>query len=105
MTILLAAAAFAASCIWLTVRIINRRERWARWTLAVLVGLPVLYVASFGPANARIGPRGLIHRAEEDRLLYAYETIYRPIFWAMHESPLFLGAMDRYCSIWTRGQL
>jgi hypothetical protein len=43
--------AFAAFCVWLTVRIINRRERWAKWTLAgVIVGLPVLYVASFGPA-------------------------------------------------------
>jgi len=43
-------AAFAASCVWLGVRIINRRERWTKWTLAGMVGLPVLYVASFGPA-------------------------------------------------------
>jgi|GEM_PF-1100265 len=43
-------AAFAAFCVWLTVRIINRRERWAKWTLAATVGLPVLYVLSFGPA-------------------------------------------------------
>jgi hypothetical protein len=42
--------AFAAFCIWLTVRIVNRRERWAKWTLATVVGLPVLYLASFGPA-------------------------------------------------------
>ena len=42
--------AFAAVCVWLTVRIVNRRERWAKWMLAVVVGLPVLYVASFGPA-------------------------------------------------------
>jgi hypothetical protein len=46
-TILLStlAVAFAAFCVWLTVRIVNRRERWAKWTLAVVVGLPVLYVA------------------------------------------------------------
>jgi len=39
MTILLAAlaAAFAALCIWLTVRIVNRRERWAKWTIAGLI--------------------------------------------------------------------
>jgi hypothetical protein len=43
------AVAFAAFCVWLTVRIINRRERWAKGT-AVVVGLPVLYVMSFGPA-------------------------------------------------------
>jgi len=41
--------AFAAFCIWLAVRIINRRERWAKWTLAVVVALPALYLASFGP--------------------------------------------------------
>lgn len=43
--------AFAASCVWLTVRIVNRREKWATWTLAFTVtGLPTLYVLSFGPA-------------------------------------------------------
>jgi len=42
--------AFAAFCLWLAVRIVNRRERWAKWTLAVAVTVPVLYVASFGPA-------------------------------------------------------
>jgi hypothetical protein len=52
MTILLAALAITVSafCVWLTVRTVNRRERWAKWTLAGLVGLPVLYIASFGPA-------------------------------------------------------
>jgi len=52
MTILLPtlAGAFSALCVWLAVRIVNRRERWAKWTLAGVVGLPVLYVASFGPA-------------------------------------------------------
>jgi hypothetical protein len=29
---------------------VNRRERWAKWTGAAVAGLPVLYVASFGPA-------------------------------------------------------
>ena len=53
--------AFAAVCVWLTVRIANRRERWAKWTLAAaLLGFPLLYLASFGPvcwitAAPRIG--------------------------------------------------
>jgi hypothetical protein len=42
--------AFAAFCVWLTVRIVNRRERWAKWTLAAVVSMPLLYVACFGPA-------------------------------------------------------
>jgi hypothetical protein len=44
------AVAFPGICIWLVVRAYNRREVWAKWTLAGLVGLPVLYIASFGPA-------------------------------------------------------
>ena len=40
--------AFAAFCVWLTVRIVNRRERWAKWTLAVVVGMPVLVIAAVG---------------------------------------------------------
>jgi hypothetical protein len=43
--------AFVASCIWLTVRIVNRRERWAKRTLlGIVVGVPLAYVVSFGPA-------------------------------------------------------
>ena len=47
---LLLSVTCAAFCIWLTVRIVNRRERWAKWTLAAVLSLPLLYVASFGPA-------------------------------------------------------
>jgi hypothetical protein len=70
--------AFACFCVWLTVRIVNRRERWAKWTLAMVVGLPVLYVASFGPAcwftsRTHIGIVNL-------------PTVYRPILSAMSES-------------------
>lgn len=42
--------AFAALCVWLIVRVINRRERWAKWALVLWAGLPFLYVLSFGPA-------------------------------------------------------
>ena len=42
--------AFAAFCVWLTVRIVNRRERRAKWTLAGVIILPTLYVLSVGPA-------------------------------------------------------
>jgi len=43
------AVAFAAICVWLGVRIINRRERWAKWTLATSILVSILYVLSFGP--------------------------------------------------------
>jgi hypothetical protein len=44
------AVGFAAFCVWLAVRIFNRRERWTKLTLTAMVGVPVLYVTSFGPA-------------------------------------------------------
>jgi hypothetical protein len=44
------AVAFAAFGIWLTVRIVNRRERWAKRTALALACLPIVYVLSFGPA-------------------------------------------------------
>jgi hypothetical protein len=31
------------------VRVVNRKERWAKWMLAVTLSLPVLYVVGFGP--------------------------------------------------------
>lgn len=53
------AVVFAALCIWLTVRIINCRERWAMWSLAgavaiVLLLLAVRYWFAFAAWNAGI---------------------------------------------------
>jgi hypothetical protein len=51
MTILIPslAVAFTAACIWLGIRIINRRERWAKWTLAALAASVAMYPLSSGP--------------------------------------------------------
>ena len=43
LALLIVGIAFAAFCVWLTVRIIDRRERWAKWTLAGAIGLPALW--------------------------------------------------------------
>jgi len=42
--------AFTAFWAWLGVRIVNRKERWAKRLMAVNIAIPILYVASFGPA-------------------------------------------------------
>jgi hypothetical protein len=42
--------AVAAFCVWLTVRIVNRKERWAKRLFAWILSVPVLYILSFGPA-------------------------------------------------------
>ena len=51
MTTLLPAlgVAFAAFCVWLGVRIVNRRERWAKTLAVVLASSALLYVLSIGP--------------------------------------------------------
>jgi hypothetical protein len=41
--------AFAAFGIWLAVRIVNRRERWAKRTAVGVVVVVLAYLASFGP--------------------------------------------------------
>jgi hypothetical protein len=67
--------AYAALCVWLLVRIINRRERWAKGTLAGVVAMPLLYVASFGPAcwmTSRVDPYG-------GPLYPSWMTIYAPL--------------------------
>jgi hypothetical protein len=48
--LLIVSAAYLAFILWLVVRFINRRERWTKYTVSGLVGLPALYIVSFGPA-------------------------------------------------------
>src|SRR5262245_31992187 len=49
--LLLLAIAFSACCLWLAVRVINRRERWAKWAFAVMVVTALFgYPLSIGPA-------------------------------------------------------
>ena len=77
------AIAFAAFCVWLTVRIVNRRERWPKRTVAAAVGLPVVYVASFGPAcwiKAHVFPRQ--HAADS-----VTEFTYWPVLWQCVRGP------------------
>jgi hypothetical protein len=41
--------AYAGFCLWLGVRVFNRRERWAKRTAVAMAILPVLYALSSGP--------------------------------------------------------
>jgi hypothetical protein len=72
-------AAFAAFCLWLTVRIINRRERWAKRTAAALLFVVlVAYPLSFGPRCWEVG------RSQD---VYSEMILYRPILWLWSCSP------------------
>jgi hypothetical protein len=77
------AVAFAAFCVWLVVRIVNRGERWAKWTLATVIGLPVLYVASFGPACALVDRR-MVPRS-------TLNTVFSPCLFLVTDAPEPLG--------------
>ena len=91
------AVAFAAFCVWLGVRIVNRRERWAKWALAGVVGVPVLYIASFGPA---------IRSATRSELpLETVVRIYRPLFSLTSKSDIARNAMNWYAGVWTDGSV
>jgi hypothetical protein len=81
MTIALAifGVALAATSIWLTVRIVIRRERWAKWMAVAVAVLPVLYVASFGPACWAVG-RGIL--SAEHAVI-----VFRPIVVATFKGP------------------
>jgi hypothetical protein len=88
------AVSVAALCVWLTVRILNRKERWAKWTLVTVVGLPVLYVASIGPwfwldSSGRLSPS----------LVWMNQT-YDPIHWIAERSTWANDALSAYLSLW-----
>jgi len=100
--------AFAALCVWLTVRTVNRRERWAKRMLAaLLVGTPVLYVASFGPAiwltklDSPWAPQtAAIYWPLGRALVNAPEVIREPLGWyaGLFAQPCAdVGCMDFYC--------
>ncbi len=48
------AVTFAAFCVWLTVRIVNRKKKpgWRFWTATALVVASIGYPASYGPSKA-----------------------------------------------------
>src|SRR5258708_1402868 len=76
MTLLLPvlALAFAASGVWLTARIFNRRKCWVTWTaVGLLVALPFLYVVSVGPV---CWSADQYHRYKDTELL---RRVYRPL--------------------------
>ena len=80
----LAVVGFAAFCIWLTVQIANRHERWARWAAVVMV-LFVAYSLSHGPAL------GILVKVGQPRwLMMTYVTVYKPLYWALALGPEWL---------------
>lgn len=87
---------FAAFCVWLTVRLVNRRERWAKWSLATVIGLPILYFASLGPLTG-LYTRGLLPKWSW-QFVDPYLT---PRQLALSGSRIFGDVYVWYVSFWT----
>jgi cytochrome bd-type quinol oxidase subunit 2 len=68
--------AYAAICVWLTVRIVNRREKWAKQTAAVVAFVPILYVLSFGPVCWATAAPNVVGNFDAPRL---WMRVYFPI--------------------------
>jgi hypothetical protein len=63
----------AVVCVWLKVRIVNQRERWAKRTAAAALLLPLLYLGSFVILVHCVEPTGIAASIAN--------VVYAPIGW------------------------
>jgi hypothetical protein len=90
------AATFAAFCVWLTVRVVNRRERWAKWTLAITLLLLAVYPFSYGPARWFYLKTGI-----PEWTWPVVDSTFEPLWWVRENSPTwFKEAMFDYDAWW-----
>jgi len=79
------ACSFAALGVRLTIRVINRRERWAKRTLLIVtLGSLVFYVLALGPV-VYLDQRGLISQTEFELLVFPFklcsDLFYASVEW------------------------
>ena len=88
--------AFAAFSVWLTVRLVNRRERWAKWTFFCVIGMPTLYVLSSGPMIWLAG------KVDAPPWVFsALDQVYGPLIWVMMYGGCFGQIFWRYLMWWS----
>jgi hypothetical protein len=90
------AVTFAAFLVWLTVRFINRRERWVKWALILGVGLlayPLSYVAYFKWAVLSWPKR-------PSWVVSVGRRLYWPLTEPARKSPACRSAMNAYMRFW-----
>jgi hypothetical protein len=95
---------FAAAAVWLTIRIANRREKWAIWTaIAGCFLLPTVYLVGFAIV-ARTTPVEEIPIDDAGSLVSSHITliplprVFAPIGWLSRRSRIFrrlFGAIAR----------
>jgi hypothetical protein len=91
-------ATFVSIGVWLVVRIVNRKERWAKWTAVALATTPALYVLSSGPmtviamhrkitTTSTVFPDGTEGFASEIAVDFGkwFPAVYAPLFWSAEQ--------------------
>jgi hypothetical protein len=86
----------AAICLWLAIRVFNRRERWAKWILGFVVAL-IAYPLSLGPV-AFLDNRDFL----PNWLVPMMDVIYAPLFFLLGTSEEIAKIWLRYRDLWTR---
>lgn len=86
--------AIPALGVWLVVRMINRGERWTKWTAAAALVAVLAYPLSFAPViRLRTGPDWIVESdsgfIQFDFPDWYFETsrVYEPIGWLIDETP------------------
>lgn len=88
------AIAFSAFCLWLTVRLVNRRERWARRTAVATAALLLLYPPSIGPASWM-----MVHWLPPSTR-DVVDAFYSPIAFVNEHSQFATDVTFRYINLW-----
>jgi hypothetical protein len=86
----------AAFAIWLTIRIVNRRERWAkRLALGLIFAVVVGYPMSWGPMIF------VCHKCGEPDWMVAAMDVYNPLVWFVTSVPRWmLKPYEAYTDWW-----
>ena len=98
--------AFAGFCVWLTVRIVNRREKWAKWTaVGLVVAMFVLYPLSYPWAQAAMigAEMNAAKRGEQlpNWIDEAATAFYKPLGWGIAVMPAFVLKPYRSYNEWS----
>jgi hypothetical protein len=72
----------AAFAVWLIVRMVNRRERWTKWTAVALVVTLFLYPLSTGPVDWLF-----FHGYLPKPIFRSLQVVYEPFGFIIRNSP------------------
>jgi hypothetical protein len=92
-------ALYAAACVWICVRLFNRRERWSKWTALGLAMAPLVYLLSSGPLSMVAFRSRVVHTptvmpdgstavtaTSETGVSRWFPIAYAPLFWASEQA-------------------